>query len=311
VALNHAEALDPIVAGGRVEGLRVRDRVADSELELRAPLVLNAAGPETARLAGSWQRGAPSPQVLTLAWNVLLDVEPAFAEALAVAAPRRGAPVLFVVPWEGRLLAGTGHAALTGDPTAAVPADALARFLADLSAALPGLGIREERVLRVYRGLLPGVRVGSAQLSRRPVVVDHASRGGPRGLWSVSGVKFTTARRVAETALRRATGRPLVGSQPGDREGRSPRLERLRFGPDWRPESDPEGRSLLRSMIVDESAVHLDDLLLRRTALGDDPRGAHALAPSLAHWFGEDAATQRAECARVMRALDGAREPLP
>jgi glycerol-3-phosphate dehydrogenase len=63
-------------------------------------------------------------------------------------------------------------------------------------------------------------------------------------------------------------------------------------------------------MIADEAALHLDDLLLRRTCLGDDPRRARALAPALARWFGDDEETQRAECERVMRALEGARSPL-
>jgi glycerol-3-phosphate dehydrogenase len=304
VALNHCEAKSAIVARGRVEGVRVRDRASGTEHELRAPLVICAAGQASDALTG-----ATSRTPWTVAWNVLLDVAPDFSDALAVSAPRPGAPVLFVVPWEGRLLAGTGHAGATGGaPEAAVPPEALAGFLADLAAALPGLDIREERVLRVYHGLLPGIREGSALLARRPEIVDHARAGGPRGLWSVSGVKLTTARSVAAQTLDRA-GATAVGSAREIRRDPA-RLAWLRFGPDWRPEDDAEGLGVLRSMIADEAALHLDDLLLRRTCLGDDPRRARALAPALARWFGDDEATQRAECERLMRALEGARSPL-
>jgi glycerol-3-phosphate dehydrogenase len=74
--------------------------------------------------------------------------------------------------------------------------------------------------------------------------------------------------------------------------------------------SDSEGSSILQAMIRDEAVIHLDDLLLRRTSLGDDPRRARALAPQLAPWFGDDEATQNEEVDRVTRALEDARSPL-
>jgi glycerol-3-phosphate dehydrogenase len=129
-------------------------------------------------------------------------------------------------------------------------------------------------------------------------------------LWSVVGVKFTTARRVAAETLRRATGRLAGVPNPVPEDSSTLRRERLRFGPDWRAESDPDGARILEKLIGDEAVIHLDDLLLRRTSLGDDPRTAKALAPQLAHWFGADEATQSKECDRVKRALEHARSPL-
>jgi glycerol-3-phosphate dehydrogenase len=45
------------------------------------------------------------------------------------------------------------------------------------------------------------VAEGDTALASRPVVFDHGAAGGPEGLVSVSGVKLTTARAVAEKAL--------------------------------------------------------------------------------------------------------------
>jgi glycerol-3-phosphate dehydrogenase len=310
LALNYTEALSPIVRRNAVAGLLVRDRLANREIELRAPLVVNAAGPETGNLTQTWGCGSEPVAPHTLSWNVLLDIAPDFDEALAVAAPRRGAPVLFLIPWEGRLLAGTGHAAAQTGDGHVVPLDAFSAFLEDLKLAVPGLGVHPDRVLRVYSGLLPAVRARSKMLSVRPAVIDHGAHGEPKGLWSVVGVKFTTARRVAAETLRRATGRLAGVSNPAHEDSSTLRRERLGFGPDWRPESDPDGARILQSLIGDESVIHLDDLLLRRTSLGDDPRTANALAPTLAQWFGEDEATRSKEFDRVKRALGHARSPL-
>jgi glycerol-3-phosphate dehydrogenase len=310
LALNYTEALSPIVRRNAVVGLLVRDRLANREIELRAPLVVNAAGPETGSLTETWGCGSESVAPHALSWNVLLDIAPDFDEALAVAAPRRGAPVLFLIPWEGRLLAGTGHAAVRAGSGHVVPLDALSAFLEDLKRAAPSLGVHPDRVLRVYSGLLPAVRARSKMLSVRPAVIDHGAHGEPKGLWSVVGVKFTTARRVAAETLRRATGRLAGVSNPAHEDSSTLRRERLGFGPDWRPESDPDGARILQSLIGDESVIHLDDLLLRRTSLGDDPRTANALAPTLAQWFGEDEATRSKEFDRVKRALGHARSPL-
>jgi glycerol-3-phosphate dehydrogenase len=191
-----------------------------------------------------------------------------------------------------------------------VSAASLEGFLEDLRAALPALEINADRVLRVYRGFLPGRRKDSAELSLRPSIVDHAAFGGPDGLWSVSGVMFTTARRVAALVLRRASGRVSSGPLPEERLDLAARRERFRFGPDWRPSSDPTGCSILRAMIADESVQHLDDLLFRRTALGDDPRTARALSTSLACWFSESSVVREEEERRVSRALEGARASL-
>jgi glycerol-3-phosphate dehydrogenase len=310
LALNYSEAVSLIVHDGSVLGVRVRDRVSHEEYELRAPLVVNASGPGGGLLTESGGREHAPPTPRTLAWNLLLDIHPAFDEALAVAAPRRGAPVHFLVPWEGRLLAGTGHAPAREDAGCEVPVETLSGFIDDLDRALPGLGIRGDRVLRVYRGYLPGIREGSAELASRPAITDHGLGAGPHGLWSVEGVKFTTARRVADETIAGATGRRPAACSPSDLEGKQARYDRLRFGPDWNPVSDPEGSSILQAMIRDEAVIHLDDLLLRRTSLGDDPRRARALAPQLAPWFGDDEATRNEEIDRVTRALEDARSPL-
>ena len=306
LALNYVEARELRVSRGQVAGVLAVDAVGGRELELRASRVVNAAGPGVRALAARWDRDHAPLFRPTLAFNLLLDVPPPSAAALAVRAPRPGAPTYFLVPWEGRLRVGTVHLAAHGaaGPVRA-PAAAVELLLRDLSDALPGLGRLDDRILRVYAGLLPGVATGSPRLARHPTLVDHGAAGGPGGLFSVSGVKFTTARRVAARALARAFPGVPERAPREDEAAAADRARRLRFGPAWSP-GDAEDEALVRQLVADEAVVHLDDLLLRRTALGDDPRVARALAPVLAGSVAPFEPRRTEELERLGRFLDEA-----
>ena len=57
----------------------------------------------------------------------------------------------------------------------------------------------------------------------------------------------------------------------------------------------------LRRAIAEESVLHLDDLLLRRSSLGDHPGRANRLAAETCRLFDWDAQRQAAELARLSR----------
>ena len=198
--LDHAEAVELRVERGRVAGVAIAGRETGERFEMRTRAVANCAGPWVRQLARRFDRDAPELFRPLLAFNLLLDRQPPSTAALAVAAPGRGAQTWFLVPCEGKLMAGTAYAlALTGEE--GPDEERIAGFLRDLNAAVPGLDVRRGEVLRVLWGALPAVAEGSTVPVSRPVILDHGHRGGPRGLVSVSGVKLTTARAVARRAL--------------------------------------------------------------------------------------------------------------
>jgi glycerol-3-phosphate dehydrogenase len=264
--------------GGRVSGVEAVDRETGRRLSLRATAVVNCAGPWSRRLAESWDRDLPELFRPVLAFNLLLDAEAPSRAALAVAAPERGAQTWFLLPWKGRLLAGTAY--VPAEPHADLGAgpgeERITAFLAALNAALPGLGARRDRVQRVFWGWLPAAGASprtSTVPSGRPVVHDHGAAGGPRGLLSVSGVKLTTSRAVAEDVLARVfawRGEPLPAPGWIERPAPEPPLpldEFLRLAG-----SDREAAGAhLRRIVEREAVVRLDDLLLRRTDWGLDP----------------------------------------
>ena len=79
-----------------------------------------------------------------------------------------------------------------------------------------------------------------------------------------------------------------------------------RFGPRWRPEADPGWSDPLRRLVAEEAVQHLDDLVLRRTTLGDDPRTARAVAAPVSELFAWDGPRRKLELERLERCLDEA-----
>lgn len=298
--LNYTEAAELRMDAGQVTGLRAMDRETGESLELRGRAVVNCAGPWSRELAGRFDRDLPELFRPLLAFNVLLDREPPAPVAVAVAARGKKAQTWFLLPWKGRVLAGTSYAAVPGGgsgPGAPPDEASVEDFLAALNAAVPGWNVRASEVLRVCHGWLPAEADGSTVPAGRPVIHDHGSHGGPRGLFSVSGVKLTTARAVAETTLARL-------------------FERLP-APGWigRPEADPPlaldnflnlaahdreaARDHMRGIVERQSVVHLEDLLLRRTDWGVYPEGT--VAARLCTSLGWSAGRARPELRAVGR----------
>jgi glycerol-3-phosphate dehydrogenase len=289
-ALNYVEAAELRVEDGRVCGVRAVDRESGRSFEIRAAAVASCAGPWARRVARRFDQDVPELFHPLLAFNLLLDREPPAEDgrtAVAVASREPGAQTWFLLPFQGRTLAGTFYAPTPGemlrgrdrrDPLPGEPL--IAEFLRELNAALPGFDLQREEVLRVFWGRLPAAAEGSRTPASRPVIHDHGSRGGPRGLVSVSGVKLTTARALGERTLQAlAAGGHLPPAVPVEveRPAADPPLsltELTRLAEhDWNA-----AREHLRGIVERQSVIHLEDLLLRRTDWGIDPRTAEAAA---------------------------------
>jgi len=133
---------------------------------------------------------------------------------------------LFVVPWREFSLVGVWHAVYDGDPDAfRVTARELGRYIAEVNAACPGLGLRPGEVRLWNAGLVPfgENRPGARDLSygKRSLLVDHARGHGPKGLVTLIGIRFTMARGDAARAmdiisagLGRGRARPVTDRLP-------------------------------------------------------------------------------------------------
>jgi glycerol-3-phosphate dehydrogenase len=256
--------------------LELSDRVSGAALSVVAGAVINASGAQTEEVGIRLGARMRSLLVPTLAWNLFLDAKLPDAACVVLTPPRRRAHTYFVQPFHGRVLAGTGHAAIEerrhGNQVSPALIDAMRR---DLGAAWPRAGLGEARVLRVLAGLLPGVRPGRPQLALRPRIVRDSGTGNV-AVVHVVGVKFTESPDVARRALDhivaaaklRGMARPAAGSGWNLAGGR-----------------DPATRESLLDLATNESVVYLDDLIERRTNAWCDEAASEAIARLIGESF--------------------------
>lgn len=279
---NQAEVTGLLVERGRVRGARVRDHVAGADLDLRATLTVNAAGPACDRLLALAGLKRP-PLPLLRAWNLVLSRAVTGPQALGM---RSGGRYLFAVPWARRSMLGTAYEMPDTGP-------GWRAFVAEAAAAFPWAGLREEDVAVVHCGLVPGSGDATG-LATRTLLVDHESEDGLPGLLSVVGVKYTTARGVAERVVDLACARLARRAAP------------CRTAATLLAHARPlEGTLEQRARVAarDEMALRLDDAVLRRLDLGtaglpDDDELA-AVAAALGAELGWDPARQAAEIERL------------
>jgi glycerol-3-phosphate dehydrogenase len=297
-ALNYVEATGLVTHGTGTHAVHARDTIDGRSYTFASRAVCNCAGPWSTTLAATFDRPTPQLFIPSLAFNVLLDCVPPCTSAVAVA-PRRpdeaAGPVYFLYPAFGRLLAGTVHVPWNGkNEDAPRPTEEqIQQFLTDLNAAVPGLNARPEQISGVLSGLLPATKKGTAHLSVRPAIWDHGRQGGPQGLVSVSGVKFTTARLVAEKTLALLADR--MGWPRERRETqRPPSVNGIDLHHLCPSVFGPEEAAVLKQIVKDESIMTIDDLIFRRTnwAIGERDLGALRRRVSEATgWSGERART--------------------
>jgi glycerol-3-phosphate dehydrogenase len=309
VLVNYVEAVEAIREGDGVAGMRARNRESGRPLAIRASITINAAGARAGEVMAMF--GASRPLPLLAAMN-LVTSKP--AKEIALAAPAPGGRMLTLVPWQRRAIVGTSQSRELVPPASSrASAAEVDGFIREANEAFPALGLTRQDVTLVHRGLVPAVvgRNGTPDLRPAPAIYDHA-QDQATGAISIVGVKYTTARAVAQrtvdTAARRLGRRlrrsmtavtVLPGAGMADHEAlaietarrahlelpvnviqrlsalyaeRSADIIRLMVD---RPELRRpivEGSAATAAEIVyvirDEMAVHLSDIVVRRTGLG-------------------------------------------
>jgi len=258
VLANYTEAVGPVRDGSRISGVSARDRLTGRTFEIRARMLVNAAGPWGATLLDRSGVGMRWP--LLKAMN-LVTSRPARRAAL-VGATRSGR-ALVLLPWQGRTLVGTSESSEARQPDdQEARRDEVDAFLADINETFPAFGLKPVEVTLVHRGIVPAAVAaanGQVSLVGHSRIIDHARDGSTPALISIVGVKYTTARVVAEAAvdlLLRKLGRAPAPCRTAD-------TILPGAGMDDRDPSDS-----IAHAIQEEMAHTLTDVVIRRTGLG-------------------------------------------
>lgn len=218
VAANYAEVRDLLASGDRVHGVRVRDNLNGDSFEVRAKVVVNAAGPWSEGLLAGRRLALSPAGTYSRDACFIVRRRPEHRFGLAVpgqtrdpdAIVSRQARHLFVVPWRDVTLIGVWHVVHRAEPdNFTVTADDLEEFIDEINEAHPALDLSIDDVVAWNAGLVlfgdnaPGAR--DLSYGKRSRVVDHQKTHGIDGLITAIGVRWTTARTVADKVVRLAS----------------------------------------------------------------------------------------------------------
>ena len=242
---NYAEVTGVEKDGGRVSGVRVHDLPTGQVIRVSGRTVVNAAGPWLERLAGgqsmlTGQRWATAINIvvkkrLFRKYAVGLEGYTDFTDKDAII--KRGKRLFFFVPWqENYTMIGTTYQPHRGsvDDFSLHP-ETVKTLLDDINKIYPAAQLVLEDVTFFHSGLLPMTeadesQVDSVQLDKSSQIIDHGPVDGLNGLFSIKGVKYTTAPDIAEKMLRLLQKDDSFGPPvPGSYVSSSP--YRLDYGP--------------------------------------------------------------------------------
>lgn len=312
-ALNYAAAEDLLRdRNGKVCGVTLRDKASaqGTIVEVKAKAVINAAGPWCDDIRTNLK--APARLRPLRGSHIILSAQRLpVSEAVTFFHPK-DKRAMFIIPWEGTTLIGTtdiDHSAGThpacAEPFASSPE--IDYILEGIAFLFPRSAISHADILSTFAGLRPVIHSGAAapsKASRAHQVWEED------GLITISGGKLTTFRIMARDALALtsqvsslrikidqrmpmlkpvcnssqvqkmdAVERRLIGRSGG--EG-SMIMEQLSAAERAPISGLPAIWGELKFAAAAEAALHLDDLLLRRTRIGMLlPQGARALLPEI------------------------------
>ena len=239
--LNYAEAVELRVAGGRVEGAEVVDRLGDASASVTARVVVNATGPWIDAVRRLEDASADPSCRLSKGVHLTLPLPSEWSAALTI--PQSDVRVSFAVPWLGMLVVGTTDTKYEDDPSAlADTEDEITGILDEARTGVDPEVVRRERVLAAFAGLrvLPGGDANTAKAKRDAVLVR-----GRAGMLSVGGGKLTTYREIAcgaLDALRSDLALHRIDTAPAPLPGALDHSAACAVVARRRPELDPETR---------------------------------------------------------------------
>lgn len=198
-----ARVEEPVLRDGRMAGVRFRDTTTGELHEVRAPVVLNVAGPWIDRVL---RRGAPPQPRLnggTKGSHLIVDPFPGAPDDVVYYESKTDSRLVLVIPWMGRYLIGTTDVRFDEDPDEArCDDDEMTYLLGEVNQLIPQAGLTPDDVLFTYSGVRPlpyAPDVDEWEIPRTHVLHDHAPD--LPGFVTVVGGKLTTYRQLAEEAV--------------------------------------------------------------------------------------------------------------
>lgn len=215
--LTHTPVTGLLRDARRVVGVTYRDRLSRETRELRAPLVINSAGPwvdAVLDLAGDHPRKIGP----TKGSHLVVEAFPGAPDTcIFFDSPEDGRP-MFVLPWwDGRFMIGTTDLPYDGSiDEIAIDEAEVDYLLRSANTIIPDASLKPDDVLWSYSGVRPLPYVADltdpSSVSRDSDIIEHT--GDERGLLTIIGGKYTTHRALGEQTLRKVEDALGLPHQP-------------------------------------------------------------------------------------------------
>ncbi len=263
---------------GNLWQCELHDVLSDSPLRVRARTIVNATGP--------WAQAVPHSAVkLRLSKGIHLVIDRRRLPLPSAVVITEGKRILFLLPWGERVILGTTDTDYQGRPedVTTAPED-IDYMLQVVNEFFPRLALTTDDVISTWAGVRP--LIANPDGSPSDISRAHQIRSPQPAWWDVAGGKLTTYRLMAEQTVDQIL-RHLGHTGRRSSTAREPLL--------------PSGAATLFSGIVppacsreavehyvaNEWAVHLDDIMLRRSGWHYYHADAANLAGQVATWMAE------------------------
>lgn len=273
----------------------IEDQHGGIAFEVRARNVVAATGP--------WAETLPQSSVklrVTKGIHVVVDRSRiAVADTVVMTEGKR---ILFAIPWGERTILGTTDTDYEGPlDDVRASADDIEYVLTVVNRFFPSTKLTTADVISTWAGLRP--LLADPHGNPSDISRSHEIRHPHPGWWDVAGGKLTTYRLIAEQTVDRVirADETLTARQPC-RTANEPLL----------PAHETDGvsgilppafaRDTVEHYCANEWAMHLDDVMIRRTSWAhyfpDRQERAHQVAAWMSQMLGWDDATRTAELSR-------------
>lgn len=230
IVTNYVSADRVIREKNHVVGCEATDGLSGDPLQIRARMVVNAAGPWGHLLLQDDSTLAPKPKP-NFSRDLAFVVNKSICKSHAVGCQSastdsdaildRGGRHLFLVPWRGMTLVGVWHRYSLAHPDKiAVSREELQEYVNEINDVYSDLDLSTDDITMINTGHIlfgPESAQGSDiehSFAKRSLLIDH-SKDGVDGLVTVIGARATVARGVAEKTMN------LVQRKLGERVSRS------------------------------------------------------------------------------------------
>jgi glycerol-3-phosphate dehydrogenase len=135
-------------------------------------------------------------------YAVAIAINQKHADALI----QRGGRHFFIMPWRNHSLIGTTNVPFDGSPDERMVTERdVSDLIQEVNIAYPAANIKREDVVHSYGGLYPddikNKFENGYQGDRKDQIIDHSPIDGLEGLITVTNVKYTTARKLAQRTI--------------------------------------------------------------------------------------------------------------